>query len=278
MLKSILFPILDEVPAGAALDTACALANLHDASLTFGICVNAVPTGAVASSIYPLQLYESFGLAASQHEARLRERLEDELDDRDVRYRIQSASSQVMGPADLAAMLARYFDLVIFGRSAAGNVRLERDQFATLLFESGRPILVAPANASPAPMDNPALVAWKPTREAARAVHDALPLLARAARVRVLSVNARSGALDHGELIGADIGAELAAHELQVETVTRPKEAGGTGATLLQDAAEQGAGLLVAGGYGHRRVREFLFSGTTQDLFDDATIPVLFSH
>lgn len=278
MLKSILFPILDEVPAGAAVATACALASLHGASLTFGICVNAVPMGAVASSTYPLQLYESIGLAAQAKETRLKERIEEELAGCDIRYRIQAASSLVMGPADLAAVLARYFDLVVYGRGGGAKVSHERDEFATLLFASGRPVLVAPSGNPPAPLDNPALVAWRPTREAARATHDALPLLAKAASVRVLSVEPRSGQFEHGELIGADIGAELAAHGLRVEAVTRPKEAGGTAATLLQDAAEQGAGLLVAGGYGHRRLREFIFSGTTRELFDDATIPVLFSH
>jgi nucleotide-binding universal stress UspA family protein len=277
MLKSILFPVLESAPDEGPLAAACALARRHDATLTFGICVNAIPANAVSASTYPVQVYEAFSQAARQAEARLKTTLEQSLAAREVRFQVQAASSFLMGPAELATMQARYFDLVAFARSAGDNAHRERQDFATLLFGGGRPVLLLPA-AMRSPAEGPALVAWKPTREASRAVHDALPLLARAPSVRVLSVAARSGEFEHGELVGADIGAALAAHGLRVETVTRPREAAGTARTLLQDAREQGASLLVAGGYGHHRVRELLFGGTTRELFDEATLPVLFSR
>lgn len=77
---------------------------------------------------------------------------------------------------------------------------------------------------------------------------------------------------------GADIGAHLARHGLRVEIVQSPRLGDTTGAAILRHAKEQGAGLLVAGGYGHQRTREMVFGGVTKTLFEQAGLPVLFSH
>lgn len=123
-----------------------------------------------------------------------------------------------------------------------------------------------------------AVIGWKPTREATRALHDALPLLQRLDSVQVVVVAPRVGDQQHGQLPGADIAAHLARHGLRVDVVEAPRVEDATGATLLRHAREQGAALLVAGGYGHRRMRESVFGGVTRTLFDQADMPVLFSH
>ena len=278
MIKTILFPITDGNIPLAALDATCELARRHKACITAAVCVNAVSPFADSANYYPVEIYEAFGTAARALELKLKAELEARLRAAEVQYAIQTASSFLMSPAELASVHARYYDLVVFGRAPDANARAERNTFATLLFHSGRPVLVMPAHIPAESLDAVAVVAWKPTREASRAVHDALPLLARSRSVRVLSVQPATGDFGHGELVGADIGAELARHGLRVESVQRTEDPGGTAATLLNDAREQGAGLLVAGGYGHRRLREFLFGGVTFELFDGATLPVLYSH
>ena len=150
--------------------------------------------------------------------------------------------------------------------------------FAELLFQSGRPLLAIPPQH---PCEWPvrhAVVAWQPTREAARALHDALPLLAQAASVDVLMVDPQPRSGGHGELPGADIGAHLARHGLQVNVVARERGRDSVATALLRHAAETGAGLLVAGGFGHSRLREWVLGGTTRELLDALHLPVLFSH
>jgi nucleotide-binding universal stress UspA family protein len=278
MPKSIFFPVTDMELASTALGTACELARRHDALLIAGVCVNAISPHEVPSNYFPFQVYETFGPASRAHEEKLRQQLEASLSGAEISYRVHVASSFLMNPAELATVHARYCDLVVYGRAPGADRARERNDFATLLFHSGRPVLVAPPVKPRESLDAPALVAWKPSREASRALHDALPLLARTRGVRVLSVQPASGEFEHGDLVGADIGAALARHGLRVDAAQCAADPGGVGATLLRDAREQGCGLLVAGGYGHRRWREYFFGGVTLDLFQDADIPVLFSH
>jgi nucleotide-binding universal stress UspA family protein len=124
-----------------------------------------------------------------------------------------------------------------------------------------------------------AVVAWQPTRESTRALHDALPLLRAARTVDVVTVDPVIGESRHGEEPGADIAAHLARHGLEANVVVharRPQET--VAAALLRHAAESGAQLLVAGGYGHSRLREWAIGGTTRELLRTARTPVLFSH
>src|SRR3546814_14574015 len=91
-------------------------------------------------------------------------------------------------------------------------------------------------------------------------------------------VDPRVGETSHGELPGADIAEHLARHGLRVEVVSRPREGVTAGVAILRHAREVGAQLVVAGGYGHSRMRQLVFGGVTRHLFEQADVPVLFSH
>jgi len=122
------------------------------------------------------------------------------------------------------------------------------------------------------------LVGWDASREAARAVRDAMPLLARAEAVTVLTIDAEQSPFGHGEIPGADIALYLARHGVKAE-VARTVSAGiGIGNTLLSRAADYEANLLVMGAYGHSRVRELLLGGTTRTVLTSMILPVLMSH
>jgi nucleotide-binding universal stress UspA family protein len=115
-------------------------------------------------------------------------------------------------------------------------------------------------------------IAWKPTREAARATASALPFLARATEVVVLTVEEEAAADEADRLVR-----NFAWHGLAARAERLPPGPEGAAATLLA-AAQQRADLLVMGGYGHGRLREWVFGGFTEQVLTDAPLPVLIAH
>jgi nucleotide-binding universal stress UspA family protein len=173
---------------------------------------------------------------------------------------------------DVGARRARYFDLVV-AAAEAGNATT-RAMIEALVFETGRPVLILPPSGLGEGKRRVA-IAWDGSRVAARAVADAMPLLAAAERVHVLTVtdekplHAQAGRLLAEGLRDRGIAAEAST----VEAEDRP-----IGATLQDDALALGAGLLVMGGYGHSRLRDFVLGGATLGVLDDPRMPVLMSH
>jgi nucleotide-binding universal stress UspA family protein len=183
-------------------------------------------------------------------------------------------------PAGTAAMHGRYADLIVIGQldaydSQAGLLRARPEEVAML---AGRPVLVVPFTGHFERVGTRVLVGWDASREAARAVRDAMPLLSRADAVTVLAIDAEQSPFGHGQVPGADIALYLARHGVKAD-VERTVSAGiGIGNTLLSRAADFEADLLVMGAYGHSRVRELLLGGTTRTVLTSMTLPVLMSH
>ena len=178
------------------------------------------------------------------------------------------------------ALHARYADLTILGQlnPDGGDTELMRPRPEHATLASGRPILVVPYAGRYETVGRRVLIGWSATREAARAVNDAMPLLAGAEIVTVLTIDAREGPDAHGELPGADISLHLARHGVKAE-IERTVSAGiPAGDVLLSRAADLGADLLVIGAYGHSRVRELLLGGVTRSILQSMTLPVLMSH
>lgn len=122
-------------------------------------------------------------------------------------------------------------------------------------------------------------IGWNDWREAARAVHAALPILQRAAKVSVACVDPNTDAwAPHGDVPGADIAHWLARHGVTVKAQSVISGDKTTGAALLDWAKGQGSDFVVAGGYGHSGVCELLLVGVTRHLVQHAAVPVLMSH
>ena len=178
------------------------------------------------------------------------------------------------------AVHARYVDLTIMGQldPAGGDGELLRPRPEHVALASGRPILVVPYAGNFETIGRRALIGWNATREATRAVNDAMPLLMAAEIVTVLTIDARGGPDAHGDVPGADISLHLARHGVKT-TIERTVSAGiPAGDVLLSRAADLGADLLVMGAYGHSRVRELLLGGATRSILQSMTVPVLMSH
>ena len=177
---------------------------------------------------------------------------------------------------------ARSADLIVTGMAAADPFDPSRRvDTGELLMQAGRPVLVVPAGAAAPTLDHApfldhAMIAWKDTRETRRAVLDALPLLQRIARVSVVEAAAEedmAGARKHV----ADVVAWLGRHGIAAdgEAVHRSGDDAGQ---LDSIARERGADLIVAGAYGHSRMREWALGGVTRSLLLHSHRCSLLSH
>jgi nucleotide-binding universal stress UspA family protein len=171
-------------------------------------------------------------------------------------------------------------DLIVVGQADPENPLppIARSLVEDVLMTAGRPLLIIPYAGQFATIGTNTLVGWTPTRESARAVHDALLILATGAKVLVLTVEStRSGEIE--PLPTADIAEHLARHALDVSAARTVVSDGLSPADALLDyASDIQADLLVVGGYGHSRTREMILGGVTRDLLHHMTVPVLMSH
>ena len=172
------------------------------------------------------------------------------------------------------ATLSRVFDVTVVGRPGLGRSEPRMTTLEAALFESGRPIIVAPP-APPRTIATNVLIHWNASTETARTIHDAMPLLRLAERVTLLSVE---GNMVAGPA-ASDMLGYLSAHGIKGTLAnSKPAAKGGVGEAILAEARRIGADLLVKGAYTQSRLRQMIFGGATQHVLQQANIPVILSH
>lgn len=181
---------------------------------------------------------------------------------------------------DLAELvqLARAHDLAILGqydKDTDGVIWLQPDD---LLINSGRPVLLLPYAGTFDRVGTRVLVAWNGTREANRALHDALLLIGGAEEITVMHVGAEQAALDADRPHLERIVAHLARHGIKARPEETPRGDIPVSDLLLSRAADLAVDLIVAGAYHHSPLRESLLGGVSRDLLAHMTVPVLMSH
>lgn len=279
MVRDILVPLQFTASDTAALDAAAALATAHDARVAVLAAVNypapiASEWGMAASMVSQadfdrvLESVRGAGEAARQH-----------LERAGAKCELRVVETLLNWPEEAAAMHARHADIAVLAGldPVSANPRFTA-AFSALLLYTGRPVLVVPPMAKLAVPPQRVVLAWQPRREPSRAIHDALPLLARNAHVDVLVLDPDVGEFAHGQQPGADIAAHLARHGLEVDVVSLPREGRSTGQAIVDHAVQQRADLVVMGGYGHSRWRQQVLGGTTRTVLEKAAMPVLFAH
>lgn len=179
-------------------------------------------------------------------------------------------------PADILAQEARAADLLILGRRSDRTPFYAPDP-ADVLLAVGRPVLIVPPGAARTPVGWPAMVAWSDSREAQRAVAAAVPLLRRTERVHVVEICDSDGR-EVAQARVDDVAGWLGRHGMDAVGETRVRENDTTADAILAHAAEHKAGLIVAGGYGHPRIREWVLGGVTRQLLADSPECLLLSH
>jgi nucleotide-binding universal stress UspA family protein len=274
-LKDLLVHVDSDAACPSRIDVASRLAELFQAHLT-GLHVMALPTipiavGAEFAPVFQESQMKTLLEAAGELERRFR----------------QAASKRAGVPTEwrlaegdltaIATLHARYFDLTVVGQGidVEGPVAL-RSLPEDLALAVGRPVLVVPRYGTFPTVGERVLVAWNGSREATRAVNDALPLLQRAAKVTVLSVEPEGA--EGRRMPGADIALHLARHGVKVDASETPAADIAVGDVLLSYAADRGIDLIVSGAYGHSRMREVVLGGVTRHLLQHMTVPVLLSH
>lgn len=178
------------------------------------------------------------------------------------------------GHGEVMTFIGRASDLIIVAQADPDTPNLADGLADDLMMSAGRPVLVWPYVGEFATPGTRALVAWNGSREATRALHDAMPLLAAAEQVVVLTIAAEAGRARMAE----DLVAALTRRGITAEAREMVARDGDAPELLLSATAEFLADLIVMGAWGHSRLREVMLGGATREVLDTMTAPTLFSH
>ncbi len=185
-------------------------------------------------------------------------------------------NATIGGASDILGRMARRFDLSVIGQVEPDSAPAEELLIEGALFGSGRPVIVVPYIQKEGLKLGRVTCCWDGSRAAARAIADAMPFLTRAKNVDILIVSTAKAQAN--ELPGADLGQHLARHNIKVEVKTVPAGDVDVPDVILSHIADTSTDLLVMGGYGHSRLREFVLGGATRAILSSMTAPTLLSH
>jgi nucleotide-binding universal stress UspA family protein len=182
---------------------------------------------------------------------------------------------RALDPVDDAALgsISRVYDLTVVGRPQGGTVGPRMTTLEAVLFESGRPLLIAPP-ASPRSLGDRIVISWNCSTESARTVAYAMPLLLKAREVSVLTVE---GSVVPGPS-GKELADYLAAHGIEARELTVLPGGRKPGAAILEEAHRLGADLLIKGAYTQSRLRQMIFGGATSHILAHTELPVFMAH
>lgn len=283
-MKSILVPLEDCPSLRAQLETALLVARRFSSHID-GIAPRAVfntyalGEGVSAAATTLLDNVEQEEAARSE---RARAEYRALMRERDVSWGdplkpSDKPTAELLGEPEagdeVIGQLARLYDLAVLARPLPKAAVPRPALLETVLFESGRPIMVAPPQAT-SQLGEVVLVAWNGSTESARSLTFAQPFLAQAKRVIVLSV-------EGGSVPGPsapDITASLKRSGVAAETSQIRPDGRSVGEAILAEAAKQKADLLIKGAYTHSRLRQMIFGGATSHILAEAEIPVLMAH
>jgi nucleotide-binding universal stress UspA family protein len=274
--KDIIVNLTVDAPGDIAGDYAISVARTFEAHLS-GIAFAHEPV--VPGSIFGSAAVRLIEKQRAEGERRARTAV-SKFDDRSRGAGLSAEShllkASLATAADTFARLARRFDISIVTQAEPDKSSERNLVIESALFDSGRPILIVPYIQRDGIKLDHATVCWDGSRNAARAVADALPFLARANKVEVLIVAGDPAKGD--EIAGADIAHHLARHDLKVELKQIVVREIDVTNAILSHCADVGVDFVVMGGYGHSRLREFVLGGATRGMLATMTVPTLMSH
>jgi nucleotide-binding universal stress UspA family protein len=276
MIKDIVVSLRIGDKAGTAGDYAVSLASEFEAHLA-GVAFVFDPIVPVSGMGYiPAEVIET---QQADNEAAAKaaiERFNTATNRAGISAEPITLSASLAGAGDQFARMARRFDIAVVGQSEPEARATDELITEAALFESGRPVIVVPyIQKAPLKLER-VMVCWDGSRNATRAIADAMPLLERAGKVEVVIAGNERGKQD--EIAGVDMGQHLARHGLDVDV---KRISGGNidvADALLSHAADSGTDFIVMGGYGHSRLREFVLGGVTRSILSSMTVPALMSH
>ncbi len=275
--QSILVHVDDSERVVVRLGAAARLARSFDAEL---IGAYTVPTPAMTPSMSAVmpdsmvaQRVQEMGDAQNAAEALFRAAA--------TRARVAAVEWRAPAgePIPMLVEHARCTDLVVVGQKDPDDPHADftGDLANAMLLQSGRPVLVIPYTGAPQATGSCVLIAWNGSRQSARAVADAMPMLARAEKVFLLSI-AKGGDPDDEVHPDPRVLAWLRYHGIDAVPRHYRMPDADVGELILSQSADLGADLLVMGGYSHSRLQEMVLGGVTRLMLETMTVPVLLSH
>lgn len=262
----------------AVLDRAakiCELLEAHLVVLVIGVAPPppTSPYGLVTSDIWASEIRE--GQDATQTRAA---EVVETLKSLGVSASVETQYGDRATVATVAARAARYADLTLIFPQTQQFEQLQSWVMNGALFESGRPILIVPDVLVSFPQARRIMIAWDATIEASKAVRDSIELLQKADEVHAVLIDPVPSFDGHGPEPGADLATYLVRHNVATTVHRLPREGKDVAETLLRAAGDLDADLIVMGGFGHSRLRQRIFGGTTTSMMKDTKLPVLMAH
>lgn len=282
-IHTILVHVDHGAHSGERTRIACALARRHNAHL-----IGAATSG-LSRFLYASLPSEQNDPTLALHLQMLREQANGALDAflRQCRHEAPPSHEARLIDDEAGAGLAlhaRAADLVVMSQAETGHAS-SADLAAHVVLHAGRPVLIVPRAGHSASLADHALVAWDASREAARALQLALPLLQRANQVSVALIDTVPPGRDSLDARVVDPVVYLKRHGIDAALVQhtidgqhRAFQRNAIGEALLSLVADRSADLLVMGGYGHSRMRETILGGVTRSVLESMTVPVLMAH
>ncbi|HWC62115.1 MAG TPA: universal stress protein [Rhizomicrobium sp.] len=270
-------PTFPDAISGRTLESACALVRLLGSKLTVQVpqLDRSESTWPAVMGAFPLdfpQLMTETVLRSEANAAEACENLTRLCAGHGISFDLRRVLSTLYAPPALFVDLARLHDLVILPLPEG----FDREYVEAAIFDSGRPVVLIPSTGRPLTSLNRILLAWDYSREAARALSDSLPILARAPEVHVVTV------LGEREIATTsaptDLETYLGAHGVKFKRNRIELDGKNIGECLMRHAAEIDADMVVMGAYGHNRLREFVLGGATQSVLRAPSLPVFLSH
>lgn len=275
MIKDVVVPLTGDAGDESRLVWAEAMAAMFDGHLT-GLQVHPMPEVIAITDPSGSSYLQSLLAASDEQATKLAMRLGERLGRLAVPNSLRRVDVYAATTGTELAAAARTADLYVDVRPYA-DAPATAGIAETVMFTSGRPCLFVPQGSTPPAAFGTVIVGWKSTREAARALAAAMPILARAREVIVALVEEEGAAEQYGEEAGVDVGQHLSRHGITAE-IRRIDGWASVGEALLNEAKRTGAELLVMGAYGHSRVREFVLGGATRDILAAADMAVFVAH
>jgi nucleotide-binding universal stress UspA family protein len=275
MIKDVLVNLDSEADHDPARDYAISVAREFGAHLT-GIAFNrevgipgSVFDGGVASAV---AAYRAQNKKRAQS---ANEKFESAARDAGVMAEVHIIGAGAVDAGSVFGKTARNYDLSIVGQVRPDSEAMEELIVEGALFGSGRPVLIVPYIHRTGFKVDRVMICWNGSRNVARAVADAMPILRRAGAIDIVSIQPQKRT---GDVAGTDIAQHLARHALKVEVKQIVGADIDVTNMILSYASDASTDLIVMGGYGHSRLREFILGGATRGILESMTVPTLMAH
>ncbi|MDE2385356.1 MAG: universal stress protein [Alphaproteobacteria bacterium] len=267
---------LNELPANARVMDVAAQLGVKFKAHVRGVYVipGAQVFGGEAYTLTPI-VFDATRVFFQEQKEKVRAAFEGAMKAQGVTFDFEVVDSNLPNITQEVISASRSADLlVISALPANGDDNIEDDLVERTILAAGCPVLVLPAGGTFTFNADEVVLGWDASREAARALHDALPFFKGSRLVRICSVDAAPD----GTVPGADVAESLDRHGIKASVEKVSSDGRNAGATLLRAANDFGAGLLVMGCYGHGRFSEFVFGGATRHVLASLDRAVLMSH